>query len=121
MTVVRAMRVVLLAGLLAPSAIQAQFPLDSAMLEMVKQRVENEQSAGIVVGLLEPDGRTRIIAYNERKHGEPAFDARSVFEIGSITKVFTTSILADMASKGEVSLDDPVAKYLPPTVKVPSR
>jgi CubicO group peptidase (beta-lactamase class C family) len=43
-----------------------------------------------------------------------------VFEIGSITKVFTASLLADMVAKGEVRLDDPVAKYLPTSVRVPS-
>ncbi|HTI03760.1 MAG TPA: serine hydrolase, partial [Gemmatimonadales bacterium] len=44
----------------------------------------------------------------------------AVFEIGSITKVFTASVLADMVARGEVRLDDPVAKYLPASVHVPS-
>ena len=43
----------------------------------------------------------------------------SVFEIGSITKVFTTSVLALMAATGDVSLDDPVTKFLPSTVTFP--
>jgi len=37
----------------------------------------------------------------------------TVFEIGSITKVFTGTILADMVREGLVKLDDPVAQYLP--------
>jgi len=36
-----------------------------------------------------------------------------VFEIASITKVFTTLLLADMALRAEVRLDDPVARHLP--------
>jgi CubicO group peptidase (beta-lactamase class C family) len=44
-----------------------------------------------------------------------------VFEIGSITKVFTGTLLADMVDRGEVKLSDPVSKYLPGNVKVPSR
>ena len=44
-----------------------------------------------------------------------------MFEMGSTTKVFTSTILADMVKKGEVSLDDPVAKYLPKEAKVPER
>jgi D-alanyl-D-alanine-carboxypeptidase/D-alanyl-D-alanine-endopeptidase len=44
-----------------------------------------------------------------------------VFEIGSITKVFTSLALADMIERGEVKPDDPVASFLPPGVKVPSR
>jgi len=48
-------------------------------------------------------------------------DGNTVFEIGSITKVFTGTLLGDMANRGEVRPDDPVTKYLPPTVRMPSR
>src|SRR5207245_4746400 len=41
-------------------------------------------------------------------------------EIGSVGKVFTALLLADLVRKGEVSLADPVAKYLP-GIKVPQR
>jgi serine-type D-Ala-D-Ala carboxypeptidase/endopeptidase len=34
-------------------------------------------------------------------------------EIGSVTKTFTATLLADMAVRGEVSLDDRVAEYIP--------
>ena len=105
----------------APVYATAQFPSDSAVQAIIKQRVDNQRSSGIVVGLLEPDGRTRVVAYNERKHGEPAFDARTIFEIGSITKAFTGALLADMVARGEVKLDDPVAKYLPTDVRMPTR
>ena len=105
----------------AVSLIAQQFPAEATLQTLIKDRVDSQRSTGIVVGLLEPDGKTRVMAYNERRHGEPVFDARTVFEIGSITKVFTTSILADMVSRGEVGLDDPVAKFLPATVKMPSR
>jgi D-alanyl-D-alanine-carboxypeptidase/D-alanyl-D-alanine-endopeptidase len=44
-----------------------------------------------------------------------------MFEIGSITKVFTALLLADMVERGEVKLDDPVAMYLPKGTLVPSR
>ena len=38
---------------------------------------------------------------------------RTIFEIGSVTKVFTALLLADMAERGEVHLSDPAASYLP--------
>ena len=109
----------LLLLLAAPAA--AQFPSDSAIHAIIKQRVDMGRSSGVVVGLLEPDGRTRVVAYNERKHGEPVFDARTIFEIGSITKAFTGALLADMVARGEVKLDDPVQKYLPANVRMPTR
>ncbi|WP_343348061.1 serine hydrolase domain-containing protein [Sphingomicrobium sp. XHP0239] len=40
-------------------------------------------------------------------------DAETRFEIGSITKLFTSLLLADMVLAGEVALDDPVTDYLP--------
>lgn len=45
----------------------------------------------------------------------------TVFEIGSITKILTALLLADMAARGEVGLDDPVAQYLPPSAKLDVR
>jgi serine-type D-Ala-D-Ala carboxypeptidase/endopeptidase len=50
-----------------------------------------------------------------------AVDGDTVFDIGSITKVFTALLLSEMAQRKEVALDDPVAKYLPANVHVPER
>jgi len=44
----------------------------------------------------------------------------TIFEIGSATKTFTALLLLDMVERGEMKLDDPVAMYLPKSVKVPS-
>ncbi|MEX2284363.1 MAG: serine hydrolase [Gemmatimonadota bacterium] len=111
----------LAASFLLASPIRAQFPADSIVRSILRDRVENKRSTGIVVGLLEADGRTRVVAYNERAHGEPVFDQRTVFEIGSITKAFTGSLLADMVGRGEVKLDDPVSRFLPSSVRMPAR
>ena len=45
----------------------------------------------------------------------------SIFEIGSITKVFTATLLADMAGEGLVGLDDPVQPHLPSGLRMPER
>ncbi len=37
----------------------------------------------------------------------------SGFQIGSVTKTFTALLLATMAAKGQVALEDPVSRYLP--------
>lgn len=109
----------------APAPTRAErprdFPSDAAILSIIKQRVDEKRSAGIVVGVLEPDGRTRVIAYGDAGPGQPPLDASSVFEIGSITKVFTGTLLALMSQEGKVRLDDPVQKYLPAEVNVPAR
>ena len=97
------------------------FPSDSAVLAILKERVGPGMAAGIVVGMLEADGSARFVAWGDPGPGQAPMDRQSVFEIGSITKVFTATILADMVLKGEVSLDDPVQIYLPEGVTVPTR
>lgn len=43
----------------------------------------------------------------------------TVYEIGSITKVFVGILLAEAVKRGEVKLDDPISKHLPKTVITP--
>jgi CubicO group peptidase (beta-lactamase class C family) len=90
--------------------------------EILLQRIDQQkQAVGIAVGVIEPKGR-RVVAYGNLATGDPrAVDGNTIFEIGSITKVFTSLILADMVSRGEVALDDPAGKYLPKQVRLPER
>lgn len=87
---------------------------------IVRERVDSKRSTGIVAGVVFPDGQRRVFAYGDAG-ADRRLDSNSVFEIGSITKVFTATLLSDMVRRGEVRLDDPVARYLPKTVAVPAR
>jgi serine-type D-Ala-D-Ala carboxypeptidase/endopeptidase len=88
---------------------------------LVKRIDQQKQAVGIVVGVIEPGGR-RVIAYGNLANGDPGrLDGDTIFEIGSITKVFTSLLLADMVNRKEVTLDDPAAKYLPENVGMPER
>ena len=97
---------------LLPAGAQTPFPTDSALHALIKQRVDDKRSAGIVLGILEPGGRSRFVAYGDPGPSQPALDANTVFEIGSITKVFTSTVLAQMVQEGKVRLEDPAQKYL---------
>src|SRR5580693_3655384 len=101
---------------------QLPVPSTSEISEILIKRVDQlKQSAGIVVGIIEPKGR-RIIAYGNLAIGDPrTLDGDTIFEIGSVTKVFTSLLLADMVNRKEVALDEPAAKYLPGHVKMPER
>ena len=44
-----------------------------------------------------------------------------MFEIGAVTKVVTATVLAEMAARGEVSLDAPVQRYLSGDLRLASR
>ena len=48
-------------------------------------------------------------------------DEHTVFEIGSVTKVFTAILMQEMAGRGEVKVDQPVRELLPPGTVVPKR
>lgn len=88
---------------------------------LVKRIDEQKQALAIVVGVIEPNGR-RVIAYGKRADADAGtLDGDTIFEIGSVTKVFTSLLLADMVNRKEVALDDPAAKYLPQNVRMPER
>lgn len=108
--------------MLAQSPAPARILSDAQIRRVLAERIDTyRQSVGIVVGIIEPQGR-RIVSYGTLGQGDSRpVTGDTVFEIGSITKVFTSLILADMVGRGEVALNDPVAKYLPPGVKVPER
>jgi serine-type D-Ala-D-Ala carboxypeptidase/endopeptidase len=97
-------------------------PSDSEIRSILVDRVDKyRQSPGMIVGVIEPQGR-RIVAYGSLAAGDARpLNGDTVFEIGSITKVFTSLLLADMVERGEVALTDPVAKYIPSDVRMPER
>jgi CubicO group peptidase (beta-lactamase class C family) len=77
-------------------------------------------NVGVIVGVIK-DGKKQIFSYGEKEPGgTEQIASTSILEIASITKTFTAIALADMHTRGELNLDDPIEKYLPAQVKVPS-
>lgn len=73
---------------------------------------QNARGGGVAVAV-RMDGRTEFFNYgfanlsrNER------VTADWIFNLGSVGKLFATTILAEAVKRGELSLDDPVAKYV---------
>ena len=98
-------------------------PPDDEIRKILAERIgENEKAIGIVVGVIDPQGR-RIISYGHRDVGDARpLNGDTVFEIASVTKVFTALLLADMVEKNEVALSDPASKYLTAAaIKLPER
>jgi len=88
--------------------------------QTLKNLVDNRHTVGIVVGIVDADGRN-IYSYGKTARDGRPVDGDTVFEIGSATKTFTATLLADMVKRGEIGLEDPVAKYLPENVPMPAR
>ena len=88
---------------------------------LARRVTQQKQAIGIVVGIVSPNGR-RVVAYGSLAKNDPrTLDGDTVFEIGSVTKVFTSLLLADMVNRKEITLDDPAARYLPEDVRMPER
>jgi serine-type D-Ala-D-Ala carboxypeptidase/endopeptidase len=95
-------------------------PTNPEIQAILKQRIDREkQSPGIVVGIIDPTGQ-RIISYGQLSTTKAdTIDGNTLFEIGSITKVFTALALMQLSEQKVLNLDDPIAKFLPPTIKTP--
>jgi CubicO group peptidase (beta-lactamase class C family) len=94
----------------------------NAIRAFLRQRVEVEKrDVGIVVGIVDEQG-SRIVSCGKMANGtDQEVNGDTLFEIGSITKTFTALLLQDMIERGEMKLDDPVAKYLAGPVRMPAR
>src|SRR5262249_2153709 len=101
------------------ATLETKMASESEIRELLMDHVDTQRkSVGTIVGLLTPRGR-RFVSYGHSRRGDPRpLDADTVFEVGSVTKLFTALLLADMVQRGEVALDAPLSQYLP-DVKVP--
>jgi serine-type D-Ala-D-Ala carboxypeptidase/endopeptidase len=95
---------------------------DEAIRDILRRRIDVEGRAiGMAVGIVE-QGRPRAIVYGKQDSGNArSIAANTLFEIGSVTKVFTALLLADMVHRKELQFDDPVDRYLPSGVRTPQR
>ena len=110
----------LAAILMSVSALLAQSSGD--LQALIDNRVETAKKAvGIVAGTVDSSGVHIYVSGRTSVRGAQKPDGDTLFEIGSITKVFTSLVLSDMIQRGEVHADDPVSKYLPDHAEVPSR
>ena len=91
----------------ATSMMGTVLALSSGAPGLVVAAVRGEQSVVLGFGETRPGSKT-----------EP--NGRSILRMGSIAKAMAGQVLASMAADGTVKLTDPLAKYAPPGVKVPS-
>jgi CubicO group peptidase (beta-lactamase class C family) len=100
------------------------FKISDHLKQIIQSRTDNggtgQSNAAVVIGLVNPLG-TQFYVYGKMSAAnQTTVDKNTIFDIGSITKTFTTILLADMANQGIVNLNDPIQKYLPTSVKAPT-
>src|SRR5215831_9733316 len=98
------------------TAIRAQTRADSdAEIEQIVRRQVQPMliAAGGMAVALNLDGRTLLFNYGLADVARKTpITSDSLFNLASVGKVFIATLLAQAVQKGEVSLDDPVAKYV---------
>ena len=93
---------------------------EEAIHAILARRIDvGHQSTGIIAVVSDKAGN-RLVTYGrpDTPDNKP-LDGKTVFEIGSITKVLTALLLSDMVTHREVAFGDPVAEYLPTSVRMP--
>jgi CubicO group peptidase (beta-lactamase class C family) len=106
-------------------AIACSFPAHAAtlveadLLRAVEVPLRNKSLQAVSLGVIQREGRVTAHAGTLAPDNPAAPDDRTIYEIGSITKVFTALLLADAVVRGEVTLDTPIAKLLPPDTVLP--
>lgn len=102
-------------GVMAQAAPSVRLPGDADVEARMRAFVDEARLApGVVVGLRDSTGR-RVLAHGRSGlRDSPALAPAMRFEAGSITKGFTGLLLAEMAARGEVRLDQPIGSLLPP-------
>ena len=90
--------------------------------ELINHKVTQQKSAiGVSVAIIE-NNQVEYLNFGLTNLSEKvATSSDTLFEIGSISKTFTSVALASMVNEGKVKLTDPVQNYLPSKVKMPTR
>jgi CubicO group peptidase (beta-lactamase class C family) len=88
--------------------------------ELAIKLVDQRHAPGIVIGVLNPDGSFFFSHGTMDWKSDQSVDENTLFEIGSITKVFTALLLANALENELVQLDTPAQDLLPVGVSMPS-
>jgi D-alanyl-D-alanine-carboxypeptidase/D-alanyl-D-alanine-endopeptidase len=92
---------------------------DQSIQKFLNDNFANKDTC-MVVAQIDEHG-TKVFSAGKLGNGsDKQADADTVFEIGSCTKTFTALLLLDMVQRGQMKLEDPVAMYLPDSVKLPT-
>ena len=105
-----------LALMLSGAAAAATIP--DRVVQAARDRIAAGEYPALVIAVID-NGKVEIEGYGKLDNGA-APDGDTVFEIGSVTKTFSATILADRVTRGPLTLDTAVATLLP-DFTIPSR
>src|SRR6266853_4050071 len=104
---------ILIGALLAAVPVRGQDNVAAIVAQKVQPILPGSGKGGGVAVAVQMNGETRFFNYgfaNDARNERVTAD--SIFNLGSVGKLFATTTLAEAVKRGELSLDDPVAKYV---------
>lgn len=93
--------------------------LTDEVVASIEKRIAEGITPSIAIALIDSSGVRYYNFGKTAEDGKPV-DENSIYEIGSISKVFTGILLAQQVVDGEISLDDDISTLLPDSISVPS-
>jgi D-alanyl-D-alanine-carboxypeptidase/D-alanyl-D-alanine-endopeptidase len=99
---------------------EAAMPSDGEVAQILGDRIGRDQAnVGIAVAIVE-DGETRFVSHGTVSLDDPtSVDQQTLFEAGSISKTFTSLLLAQLSLNGVMDIDAPISTYLPEGTQLP--
>lgn len=95
-----------------------QSPIETKIQRFWSNFTRQQKAVGVAVGVLD-HGKPYEMFFGEKEKGQGLPDGKTLFQIGSVTKVFTSLLLAKAVEEDKVALTDPLQKYLPRGVRSP--
>jgi len=97
-----------------PTFIYAQNEsLDKLINHIIKKEINFDEIPGLVIGVIDADS-TYVYGFGETKKGnEQQPDGNTIYEIGSVTKVFTASLLTLLEDEELLNYKDTIGQYFP--------
>ncbi len=106
-------------GLQAAEPFAGQRELLQRQLSIAAPGQDLATASALVAARLSGEGSELLLLGTQVRGGTP-LTAQSRFELGSVTKAMTGSLLARMAAQGRLGLDDAVERWLPQLAGTPA-
>lgn len=98
------------------SQTETETPLDFYIDSVANTYIKKGNTQSLALAVFHKN-KYKTFLYGETEEGNGTLPTENtLYEIGSITKVFTATLLADLVTKGIIHLDDSIATFLPDSV-----
>jgi beta-lactamase class C len=100
-------------ALLTAGPVCAQVNVEQIVAQKVQPMLPEDGRGGGVAVAVRMDGNTAFFNYGlANADKDRPITSESIFNLASVGKLFATTLLAQAVTQGELSFDDPVAKYV---------